>query len=141
DEESPGSPWAIGSAKGGHKAIHPQLGTLRDFKSLLAEARKYNIDIALDIAFQCAPDHPYVKAHPQWFKWRPDGSVQYAENPPKKYEDILPFYFDSEDWQNLWLELKSVIDYWISQGVAIFRIDNPHTKPFPFWEWLIGEVR
>src|SRR5690606_9978779 len=111
DEESPGSPWAIGSVKGGHKAIHPELGTLRDFKNLLAEARKYNIDIALDIAFQCAPDHPYVKSHPQWFKWRPDGSVQYAENPPKKYEDILPFYFESEDWQNLWLELKSVIDY------------------------------
>ena len=141
EPESPGSPWAIGNKMGGHKTVHPQLGTLKDFKNLLAEARKFNIDIALDIAYQCAPDHPYVKEHPQWFKWRPDGSVQYAENPPKKYEDILPFYFETEDWQNLWKELKSIIDYWINQGVTIFRIDNPHTKPFLFWEWLIREVR
>jgi starch synthase (maltosyl-transferring) len=95
----------------------------------------------LDIAYQCAPDHPYVKEHPQWFKWRPDGSVQYAENPPKKYEDILPFYFVTEDWKNLWIELKSIIEYWIDQGVTIFRIDNPHTKAFPFWEWMISEIR
>jgi starch synthase (maltosyl-transferring) len=140
-ENDPGSPWAIGNRLGGHKAIHPQLGTLNDFKELLTEANKYGIDIAMDIAYQCAPDHPYVKEHPQWFKWRPDGTVQYAENPPKKYEDILPFNFETEDWENLWQELKSVIDYWIEAGVRVFRIDNPHTKAFGFWQWMIGEVR
>lgn len=140
-QDHPGSPWAIGNSHGGHKAIHPELGTLKDFKDLIKEARKYDIEIALDIAYQCAPDHPYVKEHPQWFRWRPDGTVQYAENPPKKYEDILPFNFETEDWQNLWLELKSVIDYWIAQGVRVFRIDNPHTKAFAFWEWMIKEVR
>lgn len=139
--EDPGSPWAIGNKTGGHKAIHPQLGTLKDFKDLIAEAKKLDIEIAMDIAYQCAPDHPYVKEHPKWFKWRPDGTVQYAENPPKKYEDILPINFESEDWENLWQELKSVIDYWIAQGIAIFRIDNPHTKAFPFWEWMIGEIK
>lgn len=139
--EDPGSPWAIGNRLGGHKAIHPQLGTLRDFKDLIREARRLNIEIAMDIAYQCAPDHPYVKEHPQWFKWRPDGTVQYAENPPKKYEDILPFNFETEDWENLWTELKSVVDYWIDQGVQVFRVDNPHTKSFAFWEWMIGEVR
>ncbi|MGX5691440.1 alpha-1,4-glucan--maltose-1-phosphate maltosyltransferase [Arcticibacter tournemirensis] len=139
--EDPGSPWAIGNRVGGHKAIHPQLGTLNDFKSLVNEARKLNIEVAMDIAYQCAPDHPYVKEHPQWFRWRPDGSVQYAENPPKKYEDILPINFETEDWENLWQELKSVVDYWIGQGVTIFRIDNPHTKAFSFWEWMIREVR
>ena len=137
----PGSPWAIGNRLGGHKDIHPELGTLQDFKSLVEEAKKYDIDVAMDIAYQCAPDHPYVKEHPQWFKWRPDGSVQYAENPPKKYEDILPINFETEDWENLWQELKSVIDYWIEQGINIFRVDNPHTKAFPFWEWMIKEVR
>lgn len=137
----PGSPWAIGNRLGGHKAIHPELGTLEDFKSLVAEAKALDIEIAMDIAYQCAPDHPYVTEHPQWFKWRPDGTVQYAENPPKRYEDILPFNFETEDWQNLWQELKSVIDYWIAQGVNVFRIDNPHTKAFHFWEWMIGEVR
>jgi starch synthase (maltosyl-transferring) len=136
-----GSPWAIGSAEGGHKDILPQLGTLTDFKYLLESARELGIDIALDIAFQCAPDHPYVATHPNWFKHRPDGSVQYAENPPKKYQDIYPFDFENEDWRGLWSELKSVVEYWISQGVRIFRIDNPHTKPFPFWEWLIGEIK
>jgi starch synthase (maltosyl-transferring) len=140
-ENDPGSPWAIGNRLGGHKAIHPQLGSLSDFKELLNEANKYGIDIAMDIAYQCAPDHPYVKEHPQWFKWRPDGTVQYAENPPKKYEDILPFNFETEDWENLWQELKSVIDYWIEAGVRVFRIDNPHTKAFGFWQWMIGEVR
>ncbi len=140
-ESDPGSPWAIGNRKGGHKAIHPQLGKLKDFKELVKEAKKLNIEIALDIAYQCAPDHPYVKAHPQWFKWRPDGSVQYAENPPKKYEDILPINFETEDWENLWQELKSTVDYWIEQGVHIFRIDNPHTKAFAFWEWMIKTVR
>jgi starch synthase (maltosyl-transferring) len=137
----PGSPWAIGNKTGGHKAIHPQLGTLADFTDLVAEALRLNIEIAMDIAYQCAPDHPYVAEHPQWFKWRPDGSVQYAENPPKRYEDILPFDFETTDWENLWQELKSVIDYWIDKGVHIFRIDNPHTKSFSFWEWMIRQVR
>jgi starch synthase (maltosyl-transferring) len=139
--DDPGSPWAIGSRLGGHKAIHPALGSLSDFQKLIKEARSFNIEIALDIAFQCAPDHPYVKEHPQWFKWRPDGTVQYAENPPKKYEDILPFNFETEDWQNLWKELKSIVDYWIEKGITIFRVDNPHTKSFAFWEWMIPEVR
>jgi starch synthase (maltosyl-transferring) len=136
----PGSPWAIGSDEGGHKSIHKELGTLDDYKKLIVEAQRYGIDIALDIAFQCAPDHPYVKQHPQWFKQRPDGSIQYAENPPKKYQDIYPFNFETEDWKALWSELLSVITYWIDQGVRIFRVDNPHTKPIPFWEWAIGEV-
>ncbi|HEY5746549.1 MAG TPA: alpha-1,4-glucan--maltose-1-phosphate maltosyltransferase [Chryseolinea sp.] len=136
----PGSPWAIGSDEGGHKAVHAELGTLADYKKLIAEARKLNIDIALDLAFQCAPDHPYVKEHPEWFKQRPDGSIQYAENPPKKYQDIYPFNFETDDWQGLWFELKSVITFWIDQGVKIFRVDNPHTKPIPFWQWAIAEV-
>ncbi len=136
-----GSVWAIGSAEGGHKALHPELGTLEDFQSLLEKARALGIEIALDIAFQCAPDHPYAQQHPAWYRHRPDGSIQYAENPPKKYQDIYPFDFESADWQDLWQELKSVVEFWIDQGVAIFRVDNPHTKPFPFWEWLIGEVK
>ena len=136
-----GSPWAIGAAEGGHKDILPQLGTLEDFRRLFTKARELGIEIALDIAFQCAPDHPYVKAHPQWFKHRPDGSVQYAENPPKKYQDIYPFDFETEDWRALWEELKSIVDYWIAQGVKIFRVDNPHTKTFAFWEWLIDTVK
>jgi starch synthase (maltosyl-transferring) len=143
-ERSPadvGSPWAIGSKLGGHKAIHPQLGTLEDFKELLAEAKKRGIEIALDLAYQCAPDHPYVREHPEWFRIRPDGSVQYAENPPKKYQDIYPLNFESEHARELCEELKSVALYWIGQGIRIFRVDNPHTKPFAFWEWLIGEVR
>ena len=136
----PGSPWAIGSDEGGHKSIHPELGTLDDFKKLISEARKLNIDIAMDIAFQCAPDHPYVKEHPQWFRQRPDGSIQYAENPPKKYQDIYPFNFESDDWQNLWEELRSVFEYWIGHGVKVFRVDNPHTKPIRFWQWVISEI-
>jgi starch synthase (maltosyl-transferring) len=136
-----GSPWAIGAAEGGHKDILPALGSLEDFRHLVREARGVGIEIALDIAFQCAPDHPYVKAHPRWFKHRPDGSVQYAENPPKKYQDIYPFDFETEDWRALWDELKSIVEYWIEQGVGIFRVDNPHTKPFGFWEWLIGEIK
>jgi starch synthase (maltosyl-transferring) len=139
--EDVGSPWAIGAAEGGHKDILPQLGTLDDFHRLLAEARELGIEIALDVAFQCAPDHPYVKAHPQWFKHRPDGSVQYAENPPKKYQDIYPFDFETEDWRALWDELKSIMDFWIVQGVKIFRVDNPHTKAFGFWEWVIGAIK
>ncbi len=136
-----GSPWAIGSDEGGHKTVHPALGTLDDFRSLVAAARGLDIDIAIDIAFQCAPDHPYVKGHPEWFTWRPDGTVQYAENPPKKYQDIYPFNFESDDWMALWQELKSVFDFWIDQGVTVFRVDNPHTKPFPFWEWLVTEIK
>lgn len=138
--DEPGSPWAIGSDEGGHKSIHPQLGTLEDYKALISEAANRGIRIAFDLAFQCAPDHPYVKEHPEWFKQRPDGSIQYAENPPKKYQDIYPFNFECDNWQALWQELKSVVLYWIEQGVTIFRVDNPHTKPFPFWEWVISEV-
>ncbi|HXM14595.1 MAG TPA: alpha-1,4-glucan--maltose-1-phosphate maltosyltransferase [Candidatus Eremiobacteraceae bacterium] len=136
-----GSPWAIGAEEGGHKAIHLQLGTLDEFKVLVTKARELGIDIALDIAFQCAPDHPYVKEHREWFRERPDGTVQYAENPPKKYQDIYPFHFEGAGSRELWAELKSVVDYWIAQGVRVFRVDNPHTKPFAFWEWLIGEVK
>ena len=136
-----GSPWAIGSADGGHKAIEKSLGTLGDFKDLVAAASKKNIQIALDIAFQCSPDHPYVKEHPQWFRWRPDGTVQYAENPPKKYQDIYPFEFENPDYMGLWEELKSVFEFWIGQGVTIFRVDNPHTKPFAFWEWCIAGIK
>lgn len=140
-EADVGSPWAIGAADGGHKSIHPRLGTLDDFRCLVTKARELGIDIALDIAFQCSPDHPYVREHPEWFRHRPDGSIQYAENPPKKYEDIYPFNFESGAWNALWQELLDVFLFWIRQGVNIFRVDNPHTKPFPFWEWLIGEVK
>jgi starch synthase (maltosyl-transferring) len=136
-----GSPWAIGAAEGGHRAVHPKLGTLKDFRRLVDKARELGIEIALDIAFQCSPDHPWVKEHPKWFRWRPDGTVQYAENPPKKYEDIYPLNFESEDWQGLWQELRSVFLFWAEQGVRIFRVDNPHTKPFAFWEWVIAEVK
>jgi starch synthase (maltosyl-transferring) len=139
--DDPGSPWAIGSSIGGHKAIHPELGTLDDFKRLIGKAAEHGIELAMDLAFQCSPDHPYVTEHPDWFRWRPDGTVQFAENPPKKYQDILPINFESEQWPELWEELKSVVLYWIDQGIRIFRVDNPHTKPFAFWEWLIGEVR
>ena len=140
-DEDVGSPWAIGSEEGGHKAILPQLGTLDDFRSLVKAAQNRGIELALDIAFQCAPDHPYVREHPQWFRARPDGSIQYAENPPKKYQDIFPFDFETKDWQALWKELRSVFAYWIEQGVHIFRVDNPHTKAFPFWEWCIADLR
>jgi len=140
-EGEPGTPWAIGSEEGGHKSINPRLGTLADFRHLVAEAKKYEIEIALDIAFQCSPDHPYVREHPEWFRRRPDGTVQYAENPPKKYQDIYPLNFDTDNWRELWEELKSVVTYWAEQGVRIFRVDNPHTKPFVFWEWLISEVK
>lgn len=136
----PGSPWAIGSDEGGHKAVHKELGTLEDYKALQREAARYGIQIALDLAFQCAPDHPYVKDHPEWFKQRPDGSIQYAENPPKKYQDIYPFDFETASWKELWEELRSVIFFWIDNGITIFRVDNPHTKPFKFWEWVIAEV-
>lgn len=141
NEQDPGSPWAIGSAEGGHKDIHPQLGTLADFHELLQAAAERELEIALDIAFQCSPDHPYVTEHPQWFRHRPDGSIKYAENPPKKYQDIYPLQFDCDDWQALWQELLSVVIYWCEQGVRIFRVDNPHTKSFRFWEWLIARVQ
>jgi starch synthase (maltosyl-transferring) len=137
----PGSPWAIGSEEGGHKAVNPQLGTLDDFRRLVRVAGEHGIDVALDIAFQCSPDHPYTREHPEWFKHRPDGSIQYAENPPKKYQDIFPFDFETESWRELWDELLSIVKFWIDQGVRILRVDNPHTKPFVFWEWLIGEVK
>jgi len=139
--DDPGSPWAIGAAEGGHKAIHPQLGTLEDFRQLVTKAQEHGMEIALDLAFQCTPDHPYVKEHPEWFRHRPDGSIQYAENPPKKYQDIYPFDFETAHWQELWQELDSVVRFWIEQGIRIFRVDNPHTKPFHFWEWLIGNIK
>ena len=137
----PGSPWAIGCKEGGHKAVHPELGTIEDFRHLVSAARSAGIDIALDIAYQCSPDHPYVKKHPEWFRWRPDKTIQYAENPPKKYEDIYPFEFDSQNWRALWEELKSIVEFWIEQGVRIFRVDNPHTKPFDLWEWMIRDLK
>jgi starch synthase (maltosyl-transferring) len=136
-----GSPWAIGADEGGHTAILPELGTVEDFRHLVARAAEHGIEIAMDIAFQCAPDHPWVKEHPGWFRWRPDGTVQYAENPPKKYQDIYPFNFECDDWQGLWIALKGVFDHWIAQGVKIFRVDNPHTKSFAFWEWVITEIK
>ena len=139
--ETPGSPWAIGSELGGHDAIHSELGTEKDLRRLVRKAAEFGIEVALDIAFQVSPDHPYVKAHPEWFIWRPDGTVQYAENPPKKYQDIYPLNFESSDWRALWQELKRVFDHWIEQGVKIFRVDNPHTKPFAFWEWVIAEIK
>lgn len=135
-----GSPWAIGSTEGGHKSLHPALGTLEDFAAFRERAEELGMEVALDIAFQCAPDHPYVKEHPEWFRKRPDGSIQYAENPPKKYQDIYPFDFETEAWESLWQELKSVVQFWVDQGVHIFRVDNPHTKSFAFWEWMIGEI-
>ncbi|MFN8533446.1 MAG: alpha-1,4-glucan--maltose-1-phosphate maltosyltransferase [Dehalococcoidia bacterium] len=141
--DDPGSPWAIGNEAGGHTAVHPELGTLEQFRRLVATARRRGLEIALDIAFQCSPDHPYVKQHPEWFRGRPDGSVQYAENPPKKYEDIYPFEFEiaPDDRLALWRELLDVVRFWAEQGVSIFRVDNPHTKPFHFWEWLIAVMR
>jgi starch synthase (maltosyl-transferring) len=139
--EDVGSPWAIGSEEGGHKAVHPQLGTLEDFERLILTAKDHGIEIAMDLAYQCSPDHPYAKEHPEWFRWRPDGTIQYAENPPKKYEDIVPLNFETEEWKALWEELKSIALFWIEKGIRIFRVDNPHTKPFAFWEWLIQEVK
>jgi starch synthase (maltosyl-transferring) len=136
-----GSPWAIGAQEGGHKSINPELGTLEDFRRLVKKAGSLGIQIALDIAFQVSPDHPYVKESEEWFKKRPDGTIQYAENPPKKYQDIYPFEFETPQWFALWQELKSVFVFWIEQGVTIFRVDNPHTKAFLFWEWCISEIK
>jgi starch synthase (maltosyl-transferring) len=139
--EDPGSPYAIGSEEGGHKAIHPGLGTLEDFRRFLRATREHGMEVALDLAIQCSPDHPYIMEHPEWFRFRPDGSIKYAENPPKKYQDIVNVDFYSEDRENLWREWLDVILFWVEQGVRIFRVDNPHTKPFPFWEWAIREVQ
>ncbi len=137
----PGSPWAIGSKDGGHTAIHPELGTLDDFLSLVNAAHENDIEIALDIAFQCSPDHPWITEHPGWFRHLPDGSIRSAENPPKKYEDIVPFDFECEEWQALWTALRDVMLTWAERGVRIFRVDNPHTKPVAFWEWAIRSIR
>ena len=138
----PGSPWAIGAAEGGHTAVHPELGGLQAFRDFVATARRFNLEVALDIAFQASPDHPWVREHPEWFHHRPDGTIKYAENPPKKYQDIFPLAFEADGaWRELWRELASVFFFWIEQGVRIFRVDNPHTKPFRFWEWAIAEVR
>src|SRR5258706_5246563 len=140
-EGDPGSPYAIGAAEGGHDAVHPELGTLEDFHEFVAAGNRLEMEVALDFAIQCAPDHPWLKQHPQWFRRRPDGSMRYAENPPKKYEDIVNPDFSSEDAGALWNALRDVVLFWIEQGVNIFRVDNPHTKPFRFWEWLIREIQ
>ena len=137
----PGSPWAIGSEDGGHKAVEPGLGTIDDFDRFVQAARAHGLEIALDLAYQASPDHPYVTEHPEWFRRRPDGTIKYAENPPKKYQDIYPINFESEAWQPLWVELKSVIEFWITHGVTIFRVDNPHTKPYRFWQWVLAEIK
>ncbi len=137
----PGSPWAIGSPHGGHTAVDPTLGTLEELRGVFAEARRVGLDVALDLAFQCAPDHPWVREHPDWFHHLPDGSIRTAENPPKRYDDIYPIDFGTRDWKALWTALKGVVDFWVHEGVRWFRVDNPHTKPFEFWRWLIGEVR
>ncbi|HET7435177.1 MAG TPA: alpha-1,4-glucan--maltose-1-phosphate maltosyltransferase [Thermoanaerobaculia bacterium] len=141
DHDDVGSPWAIGAKEGGHKAVHPQLGTLADFERLIDRAKRLGIEVAMDIAFQAAPDHPYVQEHPEWFQHRPDGTIQYAENPPKKYQDIYPFHFESDAWRELWEELRDIFRYWAGKGVRIFRVDNPHTKPLPFWHWCIRTLK
>jgi starch synthase (maltosyl-transferring) len=136
-----GSPWAIGAVEGGHTAVHPDLGTLDDFALFLAAAEREGLEVALDYALQCSPDHPWVREHPEWFSHRSDGSIRYAENPPKRYQDIYPLDFGTVDRVGLWRALRDVMLFWIERGVRVFRVDNPHTKPFAFWEWLIGEVR
>ncbi|PYR62248.1 MAG: alpha-1,4-glucan--maltose-1-phosphate maltosyltransferase [Acidobacteria bacterium] len=136
----PGSPWAIGSEAGGHTAIEPGLGTMEDFEAFCREAERLGLEVALDLAWQCSPDHPWVREHPEWFRHRPDGSIKYAENPPKKYQDIYPLDFECDDWRGLWRELVRVTLFWVDRGVRIFRVDNPHTKTFGFWEWMIAEV-
>jgi starch synthase (maltosyl-transferring) len=137
----PGSPYAIGSNEGGHDAIHPELGTFDDFARLVAAAKEYGLEIALDFAIQCSPDHPWIKSHPEWFDWRPDGTIKFAENPPKKYEDIVNVHFYRDAYPAIWHALRDVVLFWAERGVRIFRVDNPHTKPYPFWEWMIGEVQ
>ena len=137
----PGSPWAIGSPDGGHTAIHPELGTEQDFDALVTVCREHDMDVALDFAIQCSADHPWLTEHPEWFSQRPDGTLKYAENPPKKYQDIYNVNWDTEDWRSLWQALLEVVQHWVRKGVRVFRVDNPHTKPFAFWEWLIAEIR
>lgn len=137
----PGSPWAIGNVEGGHKAVHPELGGIEAFDRFVHRAEALGLKVALDIAFQTSPDHPYIKEHPSWFRRRPDGTIRYAENPPKKYQDVHPFDFESPDWPALWQELKSIFEFWIDHGVTIFRVDNPHTKPLAFWQWCIEDLR
>ena len=139
--DDPGSPWAIGAPEGGHTAVHPELGSVADIRRLAEACAERGIALALDIAFQCSPDHPWVSEHPEWFRHRPDGSIRYAENPPKRYEDIYPLDFECEEWEALWEALLGVVRFWIEQGIVVFRVDNPHTKPFGFWEWLIAEVK
>jgi starch synthase (maltosyl-transferring) len=141
NEGDVGSPWAIGNTAGGHKSIHPELGTMEDFERLVAAAQQHGIEIALDVAFQASHDHPYVAEHPEWFLARPDGTIQYAENPPKKYQDIYPFHFETDAWRELWSELCDVFRFWIGKGVRVFRVDNPHTKPLPFWHWCIRALK
>ncbi len=146
EKDDPGSPWAIGGKmadgkQGGHKSVHPELGGIEAFDRFVEQAARNDLKVALDIAFQTSPDHPYVQEHPEWFRHRPDGTIRYAENPPKKYQDVYPFDFESEHWQSLWIELKSVFEFWIDHGVRVFRVDNPHTKPFAFWEWCLGDLR
>jgi starch synthase (maltosyl-transferring) len=141
DKNDVGSPWAIGSEEGGHDAISPELGTWADFDAMVAAAKAVNVELALDFAIQCSPDHPWLKEHPEWFNRRPDGTLKYAENPPKKYQDIYNVNFESEDWQGLWQALLDVVLFWVHRGITVFRVDNPHTKPVPFWKWLIREVR
>jgi starch synthase (maltosyl-transferring) len=137
----PGSPWAIGNEQGGHKSIEPSLGTFAGFEAFVQAAKEHGIEVAIDFAIQCSPDHPYVREHPEWFYHRPDGTIKYAENPPKKYQDIYPVNFDTDAWPALWEEIKSTVLFWIERGITTFRVDNPHTKPIHFWEWLIGEVK
>ncbi len=139
--DDPGSPYAIGDAEGGHDAIHPELGSFDDFKRLIDAAHEHELEIALDFAIQCSPDHPWIREHPEWFDWRPDGTIKFAENPPKKYEDIVNVHFYRGAIPGLWHALRDIVLFWIGHGVKIFRVDNPHTKPFPFWEWMIGEVQ
>ena len=141
EEGDSGVPWGIGSQFGGHKSIHPELGSEEDFKNLIKHAESLGVEVAMDLAFQAAPDHPYLTEHPKWFRKRPDGTMQYAENPPKKYQDIVNFYWESEDYKNLWKELLSVAFHWIDFGVKVFRVDNPHTKPYYFWNWFIAEIK
>ncbi|GHA25365.1 alpha-1,4-glucan:maltose-1-phosphate maltosyltransferase [Devosia pacifica] len=139
--DDPGSPYAIGSHEGGHDALHPELGSMEDFLELISAARAHGLEIALDFAIQCSPDHPWIKQHPEWFDWRPDGTIKFAENPPKKYEDIVNVHFYRKALPDLWYALRDIVLFWVDKGVKIFRVDNPHTKPFPFWEWMIGDVR
>jgi starch synthase (maltosyl-transferring) len=142
DANDPGSPYAIGAEEGGHTAIHPELGTLEDFRRLCAAAQAHGLEIALDFAIQCSPDHPWIKTHPDWFAWRPDGSMRYAENPPKKYEDIVNVdFYATGAMPSLWIALRDAVLFWVNEGVRVFRVDNPHTKPLPFWEWMIGDIR